>query len=79
MNLGAIKVCSKWGVCVWFQNSYFQGNNGHLILIHTHFVLCLLDPIPAQGIPSCLCICNCEMHPGDEEKDPEATSGGSFE
>ena len=31
---------SKWGVRFWFQNGYFKGKNGHLILRHPHMFWC---------------------------------------
>jgi hypothetical protein len=61
-------------VFIFFYDHDFGGHQSQSKL---GFVL--LDPIPAQGIPSCLRICNCQMHPGDEAKDPKATSGSSFD
>ena len=42
---------SKWGVRFWFQNGYFKGKNGHLILRHPHIsFLLLFDWLPPDWL-----------------------------
>ena len=39
---------SKWGVRFLFQNGYFKGENGHLILRHPH----LFSQLKFQTMPA---------------------------